>query len=646
MIWYICFFIVILLLFRVCYILIQKNDKFKIAKAFICILLSSYVAYLPVFTKQFSVSGTVFGNIINTMQMVTLDANFLDYYDTINNSIGIWIFSNIYILLLGLLHVLVPIFAIITAYDCIVNFFSYLRVEIINWRSKDVFIFSDMNECSMTLAYDISENLQKKAEFIFSNTLDDQITRKKLFSKLNFYTVTSEKIDCLNIRVKKTKKIYYINISEDNNENINNTLKLSEKLKKLPKEKQRLIKIVTYSSNSETETIVDSMNKGLLDISVIDTTRLCVYDLLDRYPLYEAIDNNCISVLICGLNKVGEEVLKATLWLGQLARIRLKINVVDPDVENKRDQMELEYPEMFSDNYSICFHQANLKDKSFLSSLQKCLDTTYAVVCGEDDEDNISVSLYIRRFFLKKDLTVKKMPLIACYIDNYEKTDVVRNLRTPESNDEKRLNYDIIPFGGEKSLYTYNSVLNNNIEKLSINVHLAYEEIFNESENLNYIEALERYNTFEVNKRSNRANALHIRYKLWMLNLDYTDKDDVTEVDFSKYLCDEKLNELTIAEHDRWMAFLRTEGWVTANIQDVENYKKTDLSKGRHNCPLLKMHPYLCDFEELEKISNALDLPDATRYDRELIEKIPSILNNSAINNCNYKIIQRGIKNG
>ncbi len=577
------------------------------------------------------------------MQMITLDASVLDFYNVIYESIDSGLFSNVYILIVGVLHILVPVLAIITAYDCIVSFLSYIRVEIINLRSSDIYVFSEMNENSINLALDISKIRGHNAEFIFSNSSDNKKVRSCFFSKLNFYTVTSDKIDSLDIKVKRTKKIYFFNISDNSDENINNTLSLSKKYLDLPKDKQKLIQIYLYSNNKETETIVDSMNKGILGVNFIDTARLCIYKLFDEHPLYEAITNGNISLLICGMNSVGEETLKAAIWLGQLVDIKLKINVVDPDAVNKKSNLELKYPEIFNGEYYIKFHQSNFDDCSFRKILkEQCVDTSYAVVCGSNDEDNIGTALYLRRFFLKEDLTVKRMPIIAAYIDNYEKADVVNNLKTPEANESNKINYEIIPFGGANSIYTYDSIMNNPIEMLSINVHLAYEEIFNGTDDFNHLEALECYNAFEVNKRSNRANALHIRYKLWMLGLDYTDDSNACEVNLSDYINKDTLNKLTIAEHDRWMAFLRTEGWESASIEDVQNYKKTGLSKGKHNCSLLKMHPYICDFDKLDIISNELGLPDATKFDRDLITMIPSILKNKTINNCDFKIIKRG----
>lgn len=644
MIWFICLFLVVLILVRTAYLLSKRDEKFKSVKVFFYIILSAFLIYFPVFCKELSLSGAVVGDIINTMQMVTLDASFMDSYSVIYESIKISIIANAYILILGLLHILVPVSAIVTAYDCIVNFLSYLRVDIINLKSKDVYVFSDMNNSSIKLALDISEKMNHNVEFVFANCVEDKKIRANLSDKLNYYTVTSDRIDSIYVKLKKSKQAYFFNLSDNSDDNINNTLRLVEKYGNLPMDEQKLIHIYLFSDEKETETIVDSMNKSVLDIKYFDIARVSVYKLFDEYPLYNAINDGCISLLICGMNNIGEETLKAALWLGQLANVKLKINVIDSKAIDKKNELKLNYPEIFCDDYLVNFYQANTNDCSFISILKKyCYDTSYVVVCGENnDENNIGISLYLRRFFLKQNLVAKQFPIIATYISNCEKVDVVKNLKTPELKEEKRISYEIVPFGGANSIYSYDSVMNNPIEKLSINVHLAYEEIFSGTDKIDYMKALQNYNAFEVNKKSNRANAMHIRYKLWMLGLDYTDDQNAEEVDLNEYLNEKTIDELMIAEHDRWMAFLRTEGWETASLEDVEHYKKGGFSNGKHNCSFLKMHPYTCPFNELLDRSDALNLPDATKYDKELITMIPLIVKNKAITDANYKIIKRG----
>ena len=187
------------------------------------------------------------------------------------------------------------------------------------------------------------------------------------------------------------------------------------------------------------------------------------------------------------------------------------------------------------------------------------------------------------------------------------------------------MSYNLTPFGSLDEIYTYEILVDSDLEKLAKNVHLAYEEIFSDGD-INVKEALKRYNVFEVNKRSNRANALHIRYKLNTLGLDYTNDPNANEVRPEDFYTEEVLENMSVSEHNRWMAFLETEGWLPAEKNEVIAYRESGISKGRHNCPALKMHPYICAYEELKDLSLELEGKDTTVYDKELIIRIPDIL--------------------
>ena len=112
-----------------------------------------------------------------------------------------------------------------------------------------------------------------------------------------------------------------------------------------------------------------------------------------------------------------------------------------------------------------------------------------------------------------------------------------------------------------------------------------------------------------------------------MMGLDYTESEEGEDGSLDD-VRDRDMEELAKAEHDRWMAFLETEGWSVSTREDVMAYRASDVSKGRHNCPLLKMHPYICEYEKLKGLSEEIEGKDTTVYDKQLIVRIPEILGN------------------
>lgn len=642
MLWYVCLIISILLMCRTIVVLIDKSSgKFTMGKVLVYMLSSAYIIYLPVFFSTYSFVGALIGDLMNTMQIISLDAGYLDYIDIVRRNIDFNFLYQIYIFVLGLTHFFIPIVSALTAYSFIVHWVSYLKLVLLNKQNRDVFVFSEVNERSVNLAIDISKNVKKKSDFIFISLTEKVKDYDYLLEKMNCFFLPDD-ISNIKLNIKNKSNVYFFNIAENENDNLNDTLQIIDRFSKEEKEIQKKIHIYMFSEKQDIDKMIDSTDKGLLNVRIIDFAQLSCYKLFDEYPLYKGMKNNTISLAILGMNSIGEEVLKSALWIGQLEGVKLKITVIDEGIDKKKSYLELVYPEIFSENYNINFYEAKINNKSIVDVLNKnCIDSTYIVICNGNDEDNIRTAILLRRFYYKCDNSFTNKPFVAVYIEDSEKFNMVKGLKTPELNPQRRVSYDITPFGGINSICSYDEIINSRLEKLAVNVHMTYENIFSDENSFDVNEALERYNVFEVNKKSNLANALHIRYKLWLLGLDYTDREDVEQVRLKDYFSDDYLDKLTYMEHDRWMAFLRTEGWTTASLEDVKKYKASDLSRGRHNCPIMQMHPYICDFERLKEVSDALGLPDATVYDKELITRIEDILSDKwNIAGKKYRIIK------
>ena len=333
--------------------------------------------------------------------------------------------------------------------------------------------------------------------------------------------------------------------------------------------------------------------------------------------------------------------MKAIAWCGQLCGFSLKVSVVGVDINKQVEELKISVPGLFTNRYRISFHDCKTEKEVVDVISKKCADANYIIVNEDSDNDTMNRSIILRRLFYKLGNNYENCPPIFCYIKEPSKFNITKNLATAESNTKRKMSYGLIPFGSLSEIYSYKKLVDSELEGLAKNVHLAYEEIFSDGA-IDVKEAIKSYGIFEVNKRSNRANALHIRYKLNLLGLDYCDaNENVSSVEMSAYYTEEHLEELSISEHDRWMAFLETEGWIQATREDVYSYRESGISKGRHNCPILKMHPYICEYEKLKDLSLELEGKDTTVYDKELVLRIPDILGDKwNVSGRKYKIIK------
>lgn len=638
MLWYVCFALTVLIgVLMVQTIFSPRFGKTRILYIMFGCLAVAYILYIPPFFMLYNPITALFGNFINVLQVISLDADYLMFYELIQNEIEIELISNLYSVLLALIHVVLPAVSAMTAVTLVVQLFNSFQISIIKKRKRNLHIFSQLNYRSITLARDLRK-YDKKSEIIFLGN-KDEAESPDLQQELRC-TIIGEQVESIRASATNRKVINYC-ISNDCEENLNAALSILSYLEGASPQEQRNNTVYLFSNDSSAELLIDSVNKGLVNISIINERRAAAYTLLQQYPLVNYVHNGALRVLLCGFHATNIAVLQAVAWCGQIGGCSLQIQVLAQNVETEAANFKALFPGLMDGHHNISFISYHNK----LEFQQKFAEhqmhrANYIVVAENDCDTTIDHAVLLRRMIYQADPSFASAPPIFAHVENNEKAAAVTLLRTAEAKLARRMSYQITPFGTAGEIYSYRNITGSDLERLSQNVHLVYEDIFSDSP-IDVPAALERYNLFEVNKNSNRANALHIRYKLLMLGLDYTDSPDAEEVDLADYLTEDSLVQLTHAEHDRWMAFLESEGWTSATVEQSKAYQASGISKGRHNCPLLQMHPYICPFEELQARSEVLGLPDSTVYDRELIVRIGDILHDKwNVSGKRYKIIK------
>lgn len=620
MIWIICAVLSAAMLALSVHSYLDKNGgSLRVVYVLACLFIATYIIYIPAFLTSYDLLSGMIGNFVHVLQVISMDADIMEFYDVINAGIGNVVVTKIYIVLLGVLHIALPTISAVTAVTVLLRCFSSMQLFFANSGKEPIFIFSELNERSMQLA----KSLEKiKCGILFSGSGNESLNMES--NRANKCIFKEESISELNIKIKKKKNIHFFCISDNEDESLSYALQLIEKFLSLSDTEQEHIHIYLFSKHQDFSTFIDSADKGMLDIQCINEYEMLVYNLLDKYPLFQ-FTKDSIHVLLHGLSYVNVVALKAIAWCGQLSGFSMRISVAGVNIGKQISELELYTPGLFADRYSIDFYDCE-NEKEVIDAVERnCADANYIIVSDDSDNDTINYGILLRRLFYKLSKDYDYCPPVFCHIKEPSKYNIVDNLATAESNPKRKMSYDLIPFGSLSEVYSYEKLVDSDLEKLAKNVHLAYEEIFSDGQ-IDVKEALRRYNTFEVNKRSNRANALHIRYKLNLLGLDYSDESGVCCVEMRDYYTEASVEKLAISEHDRWMAFLETEGWIPAAKEDVYSYRESGISRGRHNCPLLKMHPYICEYEKLEDLSMELEGKDTSVYDRELILRIPDIL--------------------
>ena len=425
----------------------------------------------------------------------------------------------------------------------------------------------------------------------------------------------------------KAKEVHYYEINQAKDYNINTTVSLVEAKRDV---KNQVVSIATFSGGPAAELLLDSIEKGPIVVKLIDDVKYTCYRLLDQKPLFESAVNNKISALIIGCDYTGTEMLKAILWCGQITGYVTEINVIDRFAEEREKQLRLGCPDIDFEAYNIHFHVADVRSCDFEDTLDcHCREANYIVVATGDDKINIDTAIYLRKYFLRNDRThFHNKPMI-----NLRVRDGLKNRHMDALCDANIESYGLNAFGSIEKMFSVDNLLNSSLEKLSLGVHLAYAGALNGTEEQQTM-AVRSYYSSEYNQRSSLAAALHIKYKLFACGIRGISGTDVTERqinDYESFIHDPgQLELLAQMEHDRWIAFMRTEGYSKANINDVRVY----YSLGKvlsHIHFLAKLHPALAPWGELDSLSKQVSdvmgkSIEFKEYDYDIVRLIPDII--------------------
>ncbi len=597
-----CLLLAIVILLITLYLIKINFNKFRkqITIVLFSLLLTLFVLIFPLISTHSFISKVV-TSIIYTIQAIGFNQNL----DIVNNIEISYMYEWIYIILIYILFFLIPLTTATFFLSLIESIMSRLRLFFTNKRK--LYIFSDLNEKTVSIASKLA-NINSIIIFIYYDDIIDDILLKKIkdINAIKIYYKTNIKL-----RNFMNRDVEFYLFSSDISKNLDDSIEIINNYKN----KAKLFKMFTLVDSDTNTTILDSMDKGNIRLNIINENERIVYQLLEKTPLYLSSFSNKISVLLISNDKIGIDFLKAITWCGQLIDYKLEITMLSNNAEAIKDYISINCPEMLS-NYNYTFINGNLYKVDSIIKLNKIKDINYVIIATSDDNLNIEYSLFLRKYFLKRDTTnYQDSPVINVMVKNdllSKQVDLLKN--------EKNNNYHLNAFGSIKNTYCNNYIIDSNLERLARNVHLAYD-LTDDPIDIK----LKRFYEKEYNVRSSRAMALHLKYKIYsILKEDYSKDDKKNILLFKEKIKDKKIfDKLARNEHDRWMAYLRTNGYTYIDAYEVKKYKEKTNS---HIHYLAKLHPCLAPFDELKNIAKIIKKEDIITSDGEIIKKMVDIM--------------------
>lgn len=518
--------------------------------------------------------------------------------------------KGIYIAINYVLFMLAPVITSSLIISCLGDTFDKLKYTFC--FSSKYYVFSELNENALTLADSISKKEGRK-KFVFCNTKkcdEGLITKARKRHAILLYGA------CDNISLHKNKKYRFYLVSADEDKNIENVRKL---LKKHTTAQENQVIVYAFVESGTSVNILESESKGTnIELRCIDEIALFCNYLIYQHPLYELPkDHQDISVAIVGCGRTGMRMLKTVVWAGHIIGHELKIRIYDKEAEQIEGEFSKQCPE-FKNAKFIKFIQVDVETDAFHQEIIKednSGDATYIVVAMGDDQLNLSIADELHGIYRRRNhFDIDSVPKIFARIRSNTKSN--NYFSNNEFLDKRKIHL----FGTTEHIFAEKTLLNTEFEHLSLAVHLVYNNCFEEEkkDTKEYNDAIKDFRTSEYSRRSSMAAALHIPAKEYMKSKLEEQGEEEEKI----------YNQLYENEHERWNAFMMSEGHQSVSVEEMKEYIETT---GSHREKIAKLHPCITSWEQLNELEmtfkNEFNIDkEFKKKDIEIVNRIPEII--------------------
>ncbi len=576
MIWYVCFALSVLFFISsitIWFIKPKKKKQHPTIKPFtlmmIFIFLSGFSMFIPIYADFFAETAevaiqwfkTVLLSFHNTVRLFVVDSDFEMIKEAVRELDPI--LKNAYPVLASILFILSPILT----FGFILSFFKNL-VAIARYRlayRRDAYIFSELNEYSVTLATDIYNN-HKKALIVFTDVYntEDEIS-SELRERAEFINAICFKKDITLINFAKHSKksrIMFFILNETEDENSKSFMHLNKTYKD-----RENTEIFVFSKHVISNLLISSFPSTKVKIRRVNYAQSLTYRTLydNGYELlFESAkpDKNnpevkVISAVVIGLGRYGSAMAKTLAWYCQMDGYKIKINAFDNN-DKAESIFSSECPELMDpayngvyvegeSEYSITIHSGiDYKTKEFDDLIKQIDDATFVFVSLGSDAANIDCSVKLRTLFERYGVN----PIINTIVYDNDQKEALINA---ENFKHQKYNFNFL--GSIEETYSEAVIIDSELEEDALSRHKKYGEE-------------EDFWRYEYNYRSSTASALHMKARI-KCGIKGSDKKEGD-------LTLEERDIIEKLEHKRWNTYMRSEGYVCGEARN-------DLGKVHHN---------------------------------------------------------------
>ncbi len=251
-------------------------------------------------------------------------------------------------------------------------------------------------------------------------------------------------------------------------------------------------------------------------------------------------------------------------------------------------------------------------------------DSSYIVVCTEDDDLNLRIGIKLRSGLLAYRTSCVLKPYITIRYKDPMHAWLATRLTVSHQTDYSdswTTEFALNVFGSYKD-FSYSRISSCSLNSFAMRLHKSYYGITNKSDDATVQIAMRDYYQSSYNRSSSKAQAIAIIYELFAMGIFLDEKQDYAI--FSAYptlskavhyyltngkggedFDDSRIKQASEIEHERWNCYMLANGWRTAFPEDYRAY--INAGNGKHHLEIAKLHPYIVPCDQLDSVWKDLE---------------------------------------
>lgn len=504
-------------------------------------------------------------------------------------------------------------------------------------NSGQILVVNSLNNNTLTLLRDLSADysvfsIKELSTNNIINNIQESINVSECFKKLNPSTFLTK------------ESIVFALLGDDDNENLVDCLEILDRLyncaidiksSKLQKKFIQSIDIYIKTNYDYASLFLDASLSDMGDIffkvHLIDINRVVAHNLIWEQPMFKGFlgKGNKIkesNIVIFGSSDFTRELHKEIIAATYIGNDR-KISVYHYCSLNSKDklekQMELLMPGLYNNrkksDKNIEFLKPNIKEIDLNSNyiFKNIVEENneenniiinkakYFVIDIGTDSENIQFAINLRRSFAKLMMSEEEMPFIAVSCKDSKTAYLAKRMTilNATQTDVWYNNYDLYFFGMADTVFSYNALFNNELERIAEQIHFSYS-------GGNSYQSQNQYYSFQYNQDSSLLAGIAIRYRLFCLGCyehknkrsSYSLYEDKGLLKESQLSVETDIENYGRIEQTRWCNYMLTRSWERPTSNQLDWYLNSDNLPGNtgHKYLLSLLHPYLTEWDNLD----------------------------------------------